>query len=99
MNRVRQSDNARPDRNVISGKPARVALAVPALMVGVHGVEDELVAVERVHHLRGEARMLPDDLEFLRSERLRLLEDRVWQRQLSDVVEERGHAQLVDRLL
>ena len=97
---VGQADDAPLDRDRVAGQAVRIAAAVPALVVGqrdlrtepkhrARGMRQQVVPVTGVflHHV-----------ELLRREPAGLVEDRVADRDLADVVQRRGRLDQVDLL-
>jgi hypothetical protein len=86
---VDHEHDARADRDLRAPQAIGIAAAVPALVV----VADDLAhPAEKGHgrqNLLAHHRVALDDLELLRGQRPRLVEDRVRHRDLADVVEDR----------
>src|SRR2546427_1281337 len=88
-------DDAGPDWDRFASQPIRVAGTVPALMVMADNQRDVLLLRMFSQDLRALDRMLFDDFVFLRRQLARLEEDRVWDRDLAQVVEDASDANRV----
>ena len=90
--------NAPGDRNGLAAQPARVAVAVPAFVVGVGDVAGHLGHVGRVvaDDVHPVLAMRLDFLEFVRRQFHRLEQNAVGDADFSDVVHHRGVADQFD---
>ena len=89
-------EDARLERDLVGGQPARVAAAVEALVVGEHPGGD----VAQARRARGSARRSPGggviSLHSASVERAGLVQDRVGDPELAEVVQHAGGLQAVD---
>ena len=96
VERVGDVDDPRAERDVLPAQPVRVAGAVEALVVVLdrrHGVAEE---AEPVDDPRALLRVVLHERPLQPGERRRLEEDRVRDRELADVVEERRVTEQVE---
>src|SRR5438045_5935260 len=84
---IARIDDARTDWDCFAYQPIRVTRTVPALMVMADNQRDVLLLRMFSQDLSSLDRMLLDDFVFLGSQLARLEEDRVWDRDLAQVVE------------
>src|SRR5581483_9958921 len=86
------------ERDVVACKTARIAAAVPALVVrpGDRRGELQQLAARAAEQVAAELRVRPHDLELLGRQRSRLAENGVGNRDLADVVQRRGETEQLD---
>ena len=77
-------------RDLLAGQPARVAAAVPALVVGVHDLGHRPVAVDPAHDPRAVLGVALDHLPLLVGQPRVGQQDRVREGELADVVQQPG---------
>src|SRR6266545_1953114 len=93
---VRDVDDPGAERDLLTGDPVGIARSVEALMVMAdrrHSVLEEAEAVDDPRALLG---MALHERPFLPREAGRLQEDRIWDRELADVVEQRRMPEQVE---
>src|SRR2546423_654803 len=98
LERVSHVEDSALDRDLVPAQPIRVASAVDPLMQ-VADPRGELRHARAGDDRAAELRMPAHDGDLLPRQATRLQEDGVADPDLADVVEERGHANLLDALL
>ena len=89
-------DGEHPGRQgyLLTRESVRIASAIPALVVRAHHLHGAREEIDPVHHLRTDHRMLRHQRAFALGQRPRLVEDRVRDRDLADVVQKKAELQL-----
>ena len=94
--RVAAEDDPRGERDLLAGEAVRVAPAVPALVAGADDLADARhQAADAVEQQLALDRVRLDQLELLVGELGRLVQDLLGDRDLADVVEQRGELELL----
>ena len=99
VERVRDAEDARLERDVVAAAAGRISVSVPALVVVQDEREDRLGRAERAEHAGAGGRMAAHQAELLLGQRPALEQDRRRDDELADVVQERAEAQHGDPLL
>src|SRR5215216_5186363 len=92
---VGDREDPRPGRDGLAGQAGRVALAVPALVVAADHLDGAAQRLDAGHHLDPEQRVGPHHLPLAGVQRPRLVEHRLGDADLADVVEQEPVAQLL----
>ena len=87
VERVRDAEHARLERDRVALEAMRIAGAVPALVVMEHGRHRDQEVVDALDQPRARDRMAPDLAELLVRQRAGLAEHRRFDRDLADVVQ------------
>jgi hypothetical protein len=92
---VGDREHPRPGRDGVAGQTGRVALAVPALVVAADHLHGAAQRLDAGHHLDPEQRVGPHHLPLAGVQRTGLVEHRLGDADLADVVEQEPVAQLL----
>ena len=87
------SQNASPNRNVLSGQSVRISATVPFFVMGAHDRHHWIRKVDLLQNLRADRGMDFHLVEFFRRQFAGLRNNVLWHRQLSDIVQDRCRAQ------
>jgi hypothetical protein len=90
---VGHREDARPQRDRLADEAARVALAVPALVMAADHLDRVAERLDPGHHLHAEQRVGAHHLPLAVVQRSRLVEHRLGDADLADVVEQEPVAQ------
>ena len=93
---VDDRQDAGAERNRFAPEPARIALAVPPLVMAEDQRRDRIRERHRADDVGADLRMGADLLELFRRQRPRLREDVLGHRQLADVVQQRCRLDALD---
>ncbi len=98
LQRVAGGDDPRAERDLVAGEAVGVALAVPALVAGAHERRDGLQRRRRADDALPDDGVLLDDRPLVVVQRAGLVQDGRGHRDLADVVQLAGAAQVLQRV-
>src|SRR6476619_6215575 len=91
---VGRTQNAGPERDILTGQTKRVPCAIPMLVVVLDVLEGLLDVEERGENVQADLHVPLDVLEFLEREAVRLVQNGFADADLTDVVEASGDPEI-----